>query len=48
MTNRALNWLLHLANEKVGREKQWILANYSPLTYKLLFIKIGYILPVQT
>ena len=43
----ALNQPLHLINGKVSKEKQWISANCDLLIYKLLFIKIGYVLSCQ-
>lgn len=43
----ALNQLLHLINGKVSKEKQWISANCNLSIYKLLFIKIDYVLSYQ-
>jgi len=43
----ALNQLLHLINGKVSKEKQWLSANCNLSIYKLLFIKIDYVLSYQ-
>ena len=40
----ALNQLFHLINGKVSKEKQWLSANLNLSIYKLLFIKIDYVL----